>query len=74
MLFPEYFDGFLKAFEDILRGVAVIRNQELGVGHGQGKSVTEVPRELAEFAVNLAAVLIECVIERYVAGEGADPA
>lgn len=42
MLFPEYFDGFLKAFEDILRGVAVIRNQELGVGHGQGKSVTEV--------------------------------
>jgi hypothetical protein len=69
-LFPVYFEGFLKAFEDILRGVAVIRNEELGVGHGQGKSVNEVPQELAEMAVNLAGVLIKYVIERYLREDG----
>ncbi|MBT9132716.1 MAG: hypothetical protein DDT33_01245 [Firmicutes bacterium] len=38
-LIPEYYRGFLKAFEEnILRCVAIMRNEELGVGHGRGPS------------------------------------
>ena len=48
MLFPD-FDGFLKAFEDILR-VAVIRNQKQGLDMVKANRL-QVPRELAEFAV-----------------------
>lgn len=63
---PEYYSGFLKAFEEnILRCVAIIRNEELGVGHGQGLTVNIVPPALAELAVNLAGVLINFLIKRH---------
>ena len=65
-LVPEYYTGFLKAFEgNILRCVAVIRNEELGVGHGKGPSRDVVPRELAELAVNLSGVLMNYLIKQY---------
>ncbi len=65
-LVPEYHEGFLKAFEEhILRSVPTIRNVEGGVGHGQGTSVNEPPKSLAELAVNLAGVLIVYLIRRY---------
>jgi len=65
-IIPEYYEGFLKAFEEnILRSVAIIRNEELGVGHGQGINTNEIPKSLAEFAVNLAGVLIKYLIDQH---------
>jgi len=63
---PEYYKGFLETFEkNILRCVAIIRNEELGVGHGRGPSTNIVPPDLAELAVHLSSVLINFLIKRY---------
>lgn len=63
---PEYHEGFLQAFEEhILRAVAVQRNFEKGVGHGQGGSVNVPPPSLAELGVNLAGVLMLYLLKRY---------
>jgi hypothetical protein len=68
---PEYYDGFLKAFEEnILRCVAIIRNEELGAGHGQGATPNVIPRPLAELAVNLSAVIIYFLIARHLEFSG----
>lgn len=65
-LVPEYFDGFVGDFEkNILRSVTIIRNEEKGAGHGQGAKVHQVPKSLAELAVNLSGVLIKYLIERH---------
>jgi len=67
-LVPNYYEGFLQAFEKhILRSPAIIRNEELGAGHGQGATTNPVPKELAELAVNLSAVLINFLIKKYLA-------
>jgi len=64
-LIPDYYDGFLKAFEEnILRCAAIMRNEELGVGHGRGASDDVIPPELANFAVNMSGVIINFLIER----------
>ena len=66
-LIPEYYKGFLKSFEEnILRAVAIIRNEEPGAGHGRGQKIEKVPQSLAELAVNLAGVLINYLIKRYI--------
>lgn len=63
---PEYFSGFLKCFEEhILRCTAKIRNEELGVGHGQGIKINKIPPPLAELAVHLSGVLIIFLIKRH---------
>jgi hypothetical protein len=65
-LVPEYYDGFLKAFEEnILRCVAKMRNEELGVGHGKGPSGNVVPQELAELAVHFSGVLINFLVKQH---------
>jgi hypothetical protein len=65
-LVPDYHEGFLKAFEEhILRSVALARNFEKGVGHGQGTDVNEPPKSLAELAVNLSGVLILYLLKRH---------
>lgn len=65
-LVPKYHEGFIKAFEEhILRAVAMARNFEKGVGHGQGADINEPPKSLAELAVNLSGVLILYLIKRY---------
>jgi len=65
-LVPEYYEGFLKAFEEhILRSVATARNFEKGVGHGQGTDVNEPPKSLAELTVNLSGVLILYLLKRH---------
>ncbi|WP_367363553.1 hypothetical protein [Mesotoga sp.] len=66
---PEYFDDFLKEFEHILRSVAIIRNQVLGVGRGQGDSVNDVPKSLADLSIDLSSVLIKFIINRYLESE-----
>jgi hypothetical protein len=72
-LMPEYYTGFLKAFEEnILRCVAIMRNEELGVGHGKGPSRNVVPLELAELAVNLSAVVMNFLIKQRLRKIGAD--
>ena len=65
-IIPEYYKGFLEAFErNILRCVAIIRDSEQGVGHGKGSSGNTVSLELAELAVNLSGVLINFLIKQY---------
>lgn len=63
---PEYHEGFINAFEEhILRAVPIARNQEKGVGHGQGSEISEPPSSLAELAVNLSGVLILYLLKRH---------
>jgi hypothetical protein len=65
-LVPDYHEGFLKAFEEhVLRSVAMARNFEKGVGHGQGAEVNEPPKSFAELAVNLSGVLILYLLKRH---------
>lgn len=65
-LIPEYYAGFLKCFEEnILRCVAIMRNEEPGAGHGQGPEINVIPPSLAELAVNLAGVIIVFLIKRH---------
>lgn len=65
-LIPDYHEGFLKAFEEhVLRAVPMARNFEKGVGHGQGTSVNDPPKSLAELAVNLSGVLILFLLKRH---------
>lgn len=63
---PDYHEGFLTAFDEhLLRCPAMIRNQEPGVGHGRGGSKHTVPRSLAEYCVNMTAVQVRFLIERW---------
>lgn len=72
-LIPEYYSGFLKAFEEnIVRTVNIMRNEEPGAGHGKGKETKEIPRPLAELGVNLAGVLIKYIIERHLENQKND--
>ena len=65
-LVPDYHEGFLKAFEEhVLRSVAMARNFEKGVGHGQGTDVNDPPKSLADLAVNLSGVLILFLLKRH---------
>lgn len=65
-LVPEYYEGFLKVFEEnILRCAAIIRNEELGAAHGQGIERNIIPPALAELAVHLAAVINIFLIKRH---------
>ena len=65
-IIPDYHEGFLRAFEEhILRSVAMARNFEKGVGHGQGAEVSEPPKSLAELAVNLSGVLILYLLKKH---------
>ena len=66
-LIPDYYNGFLKVFEEnILRCVAIMRNEELGVGHGKGPSDNIIPPELAKLAIHLSGVIIIFLIERVI--------
>ncbi|MDI6736273.1 MAG: abortive infection family protein [bacterium] len=66
--------GFLKAFEEnILRCVAIMRNEEKGAGHGQGPKVNEIPGELAELGVHLSGVLIHYLIKKYISTLQCEP-
>ena len=71
-LIPEYYRGFLKAFEEnVLRCVAIMRNEELGVGHGRGPSKNIVPPDLAELAINLSGVLMNFLVKQHLRKIGA---
>ena len=66
-LIPEYYNGFLSAFEEnILRCVAIMRNEEKGAGHGQGSEINIIPEELAELGVHLSGVLIHFLVKRHI--------
>jgi len=71
-LVPDYYRGFLKAFEEnILRCVAIIRNEELGVGHGRGPSKNIIPPDLAELAINLSGSLMNFLVKQHLRKIGA---
>jgi len=61
---PEYYQDFLKNFEQILLVVSNERNQP-GRGHGQGATLAEVPHGLAELAFHLSGVLIVFLIKQH---------
>jgi hypothetical protein len=63
-LVPEYYKEFFIHFEKLALGAVKERNRP-GTGHGQGQASTEVPRSLAEFAVNLAATINLFIIQRW---------
>lgn len=52
-IIPEYYESFLKHFEQLVLGVGKERNLP-GRGHGQGIITTSVSPCLAEFTINLA--------------------
>jgi hypothetical protein len=63
---PQYYEEFLKHFEKVALGAVKERNLPAR-GHGQGAAIVQVPRPLAEFAVNLAGsinlFIIECWLD-----------
>jgi hypothetical protein len=70
---PDYYKGFLQAFEQIL--VAVVKERsEPGRAHGAGKEPSKVPPHLAEFIVHLAGALIIFIARHHAACEGTPPA
>lgn len=62
-IIPQYYEHFLTHFEQLALGVVKERNLP-GRGHGQGQTATDVPRSLAEFAVNLAGSINVFIIRR----------
>jgi len=64
-LIPEYYREFLVHFEKLALGAVKERNLP-GRGHGQGIVRAEVPRSLAEFALNLAGAINLFVIQRWI--------
>ncbi len=62
---PQYYDNFLNSFEEILRSVTIMRNEEPGAGHGSGLKVNEIPDSLAKLCINLCAVLINFLVNRH---------
>ncbi len=64
-IIPDYYDEFLRHFEKLALGVVKERNLPAR-GHGQGKNPTIVSRSLAEFAVNLAAVINIFIVKHWI--------
>ena len=64
-IIPEYYNEFLTHFEKLALGAVKERNLPARA-HGQGAEPTEVPKNLAEFAVNLAAVIDIFIIRQWI--------
>ncbi len=64
-IIPDYYEEFLNHFEKLALGAVKERNKP-GAGHGQGAKATEVSKDLAEFAVHLAAVIDLFLIRRWI--------
>lgn len=62
---PSYYEDFLRHFEKLALGAVKQRNLP-GGGHGQGAKKVDVPRGLAQFAVNLAGSINVFLIERWI--------
>lgn len=64
-IIPKYYEEFLIHFDKLALGAVKERNRP-GTGHGQGSTPTEVPKTLAEFAVNLAGSLNLFIIQHWI--------
>ncbi len=53
---PEYYEGFLRNFEQL--AIGAVKERNLSGAHGQGSEATELAPALAELAVNLAGSMI----------------
>jgi hypothetical protein len=70
-IIPEYYNGFLGAFErNILRCVSIMRNEEPSIGHGRGPQARQIPPSLAELGIHLSAVIINFLIKHYLVSTG----
>ena len=65
-IIPEYYDDFLKNFEQVLRVVNIARNEEKGAGHGQGSEVVDVPKHLEELVLNFCDSLTIFLVNHYI--------
>jgi len=63
-LIPSYYEEFLVHFEKLALGAVKERNRP-GTAHRQGAAAIEVPRSLAEFAINLSGSINLFIIERW---------
>lgn len=63
-ILPDYYEDFFKHFEQLAYGAVKSRNKS-GTGHGQGPQPIEIPKSLAEFAVNLAGCMNLFLIKRW---------
>lgn len=61
---PEYYDNFLRNFEQLVLGIGKERNLP-GRGHGQGRHTIKVPDYLAELTVNLAGSINVFLIKQW---------
>lgn len=64
-IIPKYYEEFLVHFEKLSLAAVKERNRP-GAGHGQGPQPIEVPRPLAEFAINLAGSLNLFMAQRWI--------
>jgi len=62
-LVPHYHEGFLDSLDKILYSVLAVRSQP-GAAHGSGGEVQEIPRECAEFVINLVGALIVLLLRQ----------
>ena len=64
-IIPQYYEDFLKHFEQLALGAVKERNLPAR-GHGQGRETTIVPHCLAEFTVNLAGTINVFIIKHWI--------
>jgi hypothetical protein len=64
-LLPEYYEEFLRHFEQLALGAVKARNRP-GTGHGQGSEAVDVPRSLAQFAIHLAGCINVFLLEHWI--------
>lgn len=62
-LIPLELESYYSSLRGILQGIGTIRNNR--AAHGQGQTTAPMPRHLAEFALNSAAVNILYLVEAY---------
>jgi len=61
---PKYYEEFFLHFEKMVHTITKERNKP-GGGHGQGAEVIQIPQNLAEFSVNLCAVMNTFILKSW---------
>jgi hypothetical protein len=71
-LIPQYLREHFTGISNVLIGAPTIRNRERGVGHGQGATISTVPKHITAFALHSAAAAIVFLIESHQATKRCD--
>lgn len=71
-IIPDYYEEFFAHFEKLALGAVKQRNLP-GGGHGQGADLVQIPRTLAELAVNLAGAINVFLIKTWINRQSGRP-